>query len=324
MKYSDAGVDISKESGFVKTLLSQIDSSRRGKLSMHFTGLIEFGDYYIAMNTDGVGTKVLVANEMQKWDTVGIDCIAMNVNDTVCVGAKPLAFVDYLAIEKYDLEMARQIGIGLNRGAQIADVVLLGGETATLPEIVNGFDLSGTSIGIVEKDRVITGDRIASGDIIIGIPSSGIHSNGLTLARKVLDLHDEINGVKIGHILLEPTRIYVREIMRVLKKCGDGIHGLVHITGGGLKNMLRLKNMRYVITSPLPPQKIFDVIMERSGEDYQEMYQTFNMGMGFAIIADESCEGAILREIKDARVVGYVENGKGVEIEELGVRYEDY
>ncbi len=324
MKYKDAGVDIDKEGEFIKKLISQLKFKRgiAPNLRKHFTGLVEFGDYYIAMNTDGVGTKVLIANEMKKWDTIGIDCIAMNVNDTICIGAEPIAFVDYLAIDHYDMEMAEQIGKGLNEGAELANVEIIGGETATLPEIINGIDLSGTSIGIVKKENIIKGDKIKKGDLIFGVPSSGVHSNGLTLARKVLNLKDEFEGHKIGEELLKPTRIYVREILSLLKFCKP--HGLAHITGGGLKNILRLKRMKYVIEEPLKPHKIFELIMDAAKVDYEEMYKTFNMGMGFAIIAPEDCEEYVKKVIKDAKVVGYVDEGSEITIPELRVRYENY
>jgi len=326
MRYKDAGVDIDEEGKFIRALVSKVTYTRRDfsplPLRGHFTSLIELGNYYLAMNTDGVGSKVVIANQLRKWDTIGIDCIAMNVNDTICVGAEPIAFVDYLAISQYDEEMAEQIGKGLNEGAKQANVSIVGGETATLPDIINGIDLSGTSIGIVRKDKVITGNEIRSGDLIIGIPSSGIHSNGLTLARKVLDIEEKFENHTIGEELLKPTRIYVREILNVLKKYH--VHGLAHITGGGITNLLRLKKMKYVIDEPLPPQKIFRVIMEFANVDYYEMYRTYNMGMGFVIIAPEEFELPIRREIRDAKVVGYVETGHSVEIPELKLKYEEY
>ncbi len=326
MKYKDAGVDIDRESTFIHKLVSQLTFKRERypplNLPGYFTGLIDMGDYYLAMNTDGVGTKVIVANQMRKWDTIGVDCIGMNVNDTICVGAEPIAFVDYLAISEYDEEIAEQIGRGLNEGAKLANVNIVGGETATIPELVNGLDLSGTSIGIVSKTSLVTGNEISSGDLIMGIPSSGIHSNGLTLARKVLNLEEKIGNHRVGEELLIPTRIYVREVLRVLNKCR--VHGLVHITGGGLKNFMRLKKMHYVIDSPLKPQKIFELIMEQGNVNLEEMYRTYNMGMGFAIILPEECEQEVKREIEDACAVGYVEPGSSVEIPELRVSYSSY
>jgi phosphoribosylformylglycinamidine cyclo-ligase len=181
MDYRQAGVDIDSEAEFIRRLVSQINFERadyrRYASKFGFTVLIEFGDYYIAINTDGVGSKVIVANRMRRWDTVAIDCVAMNVNDTVTVGAEPLAFVDYISLSEYDMEMAEQIGRGFNEAARLANITIVGGETATLPEITNGVDIAGTSIGIVKKNRLISGEKVKEGDMIYGIPSSGIHSN---------------------------------------------------------------------------------------------------------------------------------------------------
>ncbi len=324
MKYSDAGVDIDMETRFIKNLVAQITFERedfkKANLRFGFTGLIEFGDYYIAMNTDGVGSKIIIANKMRKWDTMGIDCIAMNVNDTITVGAEPIAFVDYLSISCYDMDMAEQLGKGLNEGAKLANVTILGGETATLPDITKGMDLAGTSVGIVRKEKIITGEHIKRGDIVIGIPSNGIHSNGLSLARKVFpDPYEVVRGQKIGLELLKPTRIYVRDVMNIIDRCE--IHGMAHITGGGLLNILRLKEMKYIIEEPLKPQWIFEEIANRGNVPLNEMYRTFNMGMGFAIIAPEECETEIKNHVRDAKVVGYVDEGRGVEISELGIKY---
>ncbi len=327
MDYREAGVDIGTEAQFVKRIISQLkfsrDDFRKLPLELGFTGLIEFGDYYLALNTDGVGTKIIVANEMKKWDTIGIDCIAMNVNDTITVGAEPLAFVDYLAIDSYNLKMAEEIGIGLNRGAEEANITIVGGETATVPEITKGADLSGTSMGIVKKNELVSGEAVKEGDIIFGIPSSGIHSNGLTLARKLFpDLHEKVRGKEIGLELLTPTRIYVRDIMELLKIENCKVHGMAHITGGGLLNILRVKDIRYVIEYPMKPQWIFDEIKERGNVSIGEMYRTFNMGMGFAVIAPEECENEIKEIIKDAKAVGHVESGHGVEVPEFNIIFD--
>jgi|Deesub1362A_J573_1020465.scaffolds.fasta_scaffold13765_2 phosphoribosylformylglycinamidine cyclo-ligase len=336
MKYADAGVDIEKEGEFIGALVSALKHVKKGyeplDIGRHFTSLIPFGEYAIAVNTDGVGSKVLVAEAMGEWDTVGIDVVAMNVNDTICVGAEPVAFVDYLAIERYDERAAREIGVGLNRGCELADVTLIGGETATLPEIVRGFDLSGTSVGIVRRDRVITGRDVSEGDVVIGLRSSGIHSNGLTLARKVFrdagyayeDFHAAL-GRKVGEELLIPTEIYVKAVMEVIERVN--VHGLAHITGGGLRNLLRIGSVRYVIDEPFEPQPIFRVIAEMGGVPDEEMYQTFNMGMGFAVVvsADDEKEAlSVLRKYHDAKRVGYVERGKGVFIEPLEIEYSRY
>ncbi|NPA75495.1 MAG: phosphoribosylformylglycinamidine cyclo-ligase [Euryarchaeota archaeon] len=321
MDYREAGVDIDTEAEFIKALVAGLTFKRKdmrtAPLNLGFTGLIEFGEYYLALNTDGVGTKIIIASALRKWDTIGIDCIAMNVNDTITVGAEPVAFVDYLAIDSYDLDMAEQLGRGLNAGAEEANITVLGGETATIPEITKGADLSGTALGIVKKDKLITGEMVKEGDLIYGLPSSGIHSNGLTLARRIFsDLEEKIHGTEIGLELLRPTRIYVREIMSILPECD--VHGMAHITGGGLLNLLRVKKMEYVLDSPLKPQWLFTEIQERGNISDEEMYRTFNMGMGFALIAPEHCE-ELLRKNINARVVGHVERGNGASVPEMGI-----
>ncbi len=333
MKYSDAGVDFEEEGRTIGGIVSALRFKRDGlgapvSLDNGFSGLIDFGDVYLAMATDGVGSKMLIAEAMDRFDTVGIDCMAMNVNDLICIGAEPLAFVDYFAVERHDERIAKEIGIGLNRGAELANVSIIGGETATLPDMIKGYDLAGTALGYVEKDRVITGERISEGDVIIGISSSGPHSNGYTLIRKViqeagLSYEDDFNGRKLGDVLLEPTKIYVREVIPLLKE-GVEIHGMAHITGGGLRNLLRLKKgVGFIIDNPMEAQPIFRAIQEWGDISDEEMYQTFNMGMGFAIIAPEEGVDEILR-IKGSKIVGKVVKGSGVSVPELGIEYREY
>jgi phosphoribosylformylglycinamidine cyclo-ligase len=175
------------------------------------------------MTTDGVGSKVLIANAIKKWDTVGIDCIAMNVNDILAIGAEPIAFVDYLALESHDEAFAAQIGEGLRRGAELSRMSIIGGETATLPDIIKGFDLAGTCLGMVKKDKIITGEKVQIGDVLVGIPSSGVHSNGYSLVRKIVEgsgySYDDPfpynDSRTIGEELLIPTRIYM-EVLDVI------------------------------------------------------------------------------------------------------------
>lgn len=325
LTYAKAGVDIKKESETIESLISQIKTGGRGfgkpiALPGHFTGLIDFGEYALSMCTDSIGSKGMIADAMKKWDTIGIDCVAMNVNDMICIGAKPMAFVDYFAVEKHDKEKAQEIGKGLSKGAEIAGVSIIGGEVATLPEIVKGFDLAGTCLGYVEKSRIITGKDIAIGDAIIGLRSSGIHSNGLTLARKIvkskkLTYNHNFPGteIKIGEELLKPTRIYVKEILDVLEKFE--VKGMAHITGGGLRNLPRLKrNVEFRINSPLKPQEVFPILQKLGNVKDTEMYQTFNMGMGFSIIADKGDAEGILKLLKgkiEAKIVGEVVKGEG-------------
>ena len=313
--YSEAGVDIEEEVKIISALTKNIKNRRAGVgaslgILGHYAGLIEFGDYALVLCTDGVGSKVMIADEIKKWDTIGIDCIAMNVNDIICVGAEPLAFVDYLAIEKLDLKKAEQIGIGLDKGAKLSNISIIGGETATLPDIIRGFDLAGTCLGYVKKDEIISGEKIKPGDAIIGLKSSGIHSNGLTLARKLFkengyDYHDKLpysdNEITIGEALLEPTKIYVKEILSIIKKFD--VHGLAHITGGGWRKIERLKNdVAFKITNPLEPQEIFKAIQKVGKITDEEMQRTFNMGIGFLIVVEKKIAKEVVSHLKEYKV----------------------
>ncbi len=294
--YSESGVDISLEEITVSALISKLKETLNYRdiitESGHFAALVKLGDRAIAMSTDGVGSKILVAEMMEKYDTVGIDCIAMVVNDILCVGAEPIAMVDYLAVEKPNPEIAEQIGQGLKEGCYQAKVAMIGGETASLPEIVSNFDLAGTGIGIVDVDSIITGKDIKPGDILIGIESSGIHSNGLSLARKVFFQENLFNiddklpkypEISIGQELLKPTIIYVKPIMELIKSDVE-VHGLAHITGGGFSNLKRLKKgVGYDIETLPDPNPIFQTI-HSLGVPLKEMYRVFNMGIGFVVI----------------------------------------
>ncbi len=297
LTYADSGVDIHQENRSIEAMKAVLKSRRKGFGAPmteigHYAGLLDMGSFALAMTTDGVGSKVLIANAISKWDTVGIDCIAMNVNDLYAIGAEPIAFVDYLAVEKVDPERAAQIAVGLARGAEISNMTIVGGETASLPEIIRGFDLAGTAIGVVDKDKVVTGEKIREGDVLVGVPSSGLHSNGYTLARRIIaeskyTYFDAMPGgdKSIGEELLTPTRIYP-EIVELVKKCD--VHGLAHITGSGLLKLRRISGLGFEITDPLEPQPVFRFLQEQGNVDDEEMYRTFNMGMGFLIALDES------------------------------------
>jgi len=338
MTYRESGVDIKKEEKAIKEILSNIKSTRKGigkPLGGHYAGMIEFGDYALVLCTDGVGSKVKIAEKLKKYDTVGIDCIAMNVNDAICVGAEPLSFVDYLAIDDPKPKITKEIGKGLSEGAKQANISIIGGETASLPEIINGFDLAGTCLAYVKKKDIITGEKIKPEDIIIGLKSSGIHSNGYTLARKIIEktklsytdsFPEKIyKNKKIGEILLTPTQIYVKETIELLKKIKP--HGIAHITGGGLLNLKRLnKNVKYVIDNPFQPQDIFKFLEKKGNIEDKEMYKTFNMGMGLAIILDKKDEKKALKILKKhskvkIKKVGKISKGKGVELKSLNLKY---
>lgn len=310
--YKSSGVDIKVEEKSISALVSVIKETlqfRKGKIGEaigdigSYSGFIEFGEYALSLATDGVGSKVLVAQKLKKYDTVGIDVIAMNVNDVICNGATPIAFVDYIALENTSEYMLNEIAKGLLEGAKQSDMPIIGGETATLPDIIKGegegFDLAGTCLGVVKKDRIISGKEIIPGDIIIGIASSGVHSNGLTLARKALGEEDYPE-------LLIPTRIYVKQILDLIENVK--VKGMAHITGSGLLNLKRLKNgMGFELELPEPPV-VFKKIMD-TGVEIEEMYRTFNMGTGFmVIVSKEEVDKAliILNKYYHSYVIGTV------------------
>lgn len=315
LTYAKAGVDIEKENKAIAALAKQLTYKRKGLGAPltdvgHYAGLIDFGEYALALTTDGVGSKVLIANEMKKWNTVGIDCIAMNVNDLLAMGIEPLAFVDYIAIHEPNDEIMRQLGEGLAKGAEISRMTIVGGETATLPDIIKGFDLAGTCLGMVKKDRIITGERIEIGDAIIGLPSNGVHSNGYSLVRRIIkdsgysyqDLFPYNKDTTIGDELLIPTRIYM-EILDAASKFD--IHGLAHITGSGLMKLHRVTKYGFNITDPLPPQPIFKFLQEEGEVEDLEMYKTFNMGMGFVAVLPQS-EAKDASKMLGGQVVGEI------------------
>lgn len=311
--YSEAGVDIDASERATEALIAQIKGvNRKGdgepiKLDNGFAGLVKLGDGALAMCTDGVGSKLLLAEEMDSIHTVGIDCVAMNTNDLICVGAEPLSFVDYVALDKPDEELMAKIGMGLAEGCKQSNCTLSGGETAILPELVHGFDIAGTSVGYVKQDKIIDGTKIAEGNVLIGLKSSGPHSNGYTLIRKLFDGNKEL-----GKKLVEPTRIYVKEVMELINQVN--VNGIAHITGGGLDNISRVNdNFQYVIDNPLPVPSVFDWLQEKGSIETKEMYRTFNMGMGMIIIVDKAEANKSVSILgKHAQVVGSVENGEGV------------
>ena len=311
--YSEAGVDIDASERATEALIAQIKGvNRKGdgeaiKLDNGFAGLVKLGEGALAMCTDGVGSKLLLAEEMNSIHTVGIDCVAMNTNDLICVGAEPLSFVDYVALDKPDEELMAKIGMGLAEGCKQSNCTLSGGETAILPELVHGFDIAGTSVGYVKQDKIIDGTKIAKGNVLIGLKSSGPHSNGYTLIRKLFDGDKEL-----GKKLVEPTRIYVKEVMELINQVN--VNGIAHITGGGLDNISRINdNFQYVIDNPLPVPSVFDWLQEKGNIETKEMYRTFNMGMGMIIIVNKAeAEKSVSILGKHAQVIGSVENGKGV------------
>jgi phosphoribosylformylglycinamidine cyclo-ligase len=344
--YAAAGVDTDQADEGVGALVSVLRTIETGKPSRsvvpsgHYASVLRVTDELgIAIATDGVGSKLVVAEQADRLETVGIDCVAMNVNDLICVGAEPIALVDYLAVEEVDAARLARIGVGLKIGAEAAGCEIPGGELAVLPELIRGhpspqgFDLCATAIGTVAIKDIILGDRIAAGDAIIGVPSSGLHSNGYTLARRALqeqgglslkDTPAELGGASVADALLEPTVIYVRAVLDLLRSSVD-VRGLSHITGGGLTNILRLGG-GYAIEDPLPVTPIFDLVARLGDVETAEMWEVFNMGCGLVAIvpeADADDAAAILAgHHPGARRVGTVTDQVGtITVPELGLSF---
>jgi phosphoribosylformylglycinamidine cyclo-ligase len=268
-----------------------------------FASVVDIGGGLgLALCTDGVGSKVLIAEMLDRYDTIGIDCVAMNVNDAICVGAEPVSFLDYVAIERATPRVLEQIAQGLYRGAELADVAIVGGEISQIPDIIKGhapgqgLDLVGMCAGIVPVDRIILGEQVAPGDVIIGIRSSGVHSNGLTLARRALfdegklPVDQYVSDLRrsVGEELLEPTHIYVRPVVDLLDRQRVPVRALVHITSDGFLNLARIRaTVGFQLDSLPEPQPIFDLIRRSGNVPAREMYRVFNMGIGFCLIVPD-------------------------------------
>jgi phosphoribosylformylglycinamidine cyclo-ligase len=308
--YAAAGVDTTQADRAVDALVSVLSTIEPGRPSAsvlpsgHYASVLRVApNLGIAMSTDGVGSKLVVAEQAGRLETVGIDCVAMNVNDLVCVGAEPIALLDYLAVEQADPDALARIAAGLKAGAEAAGVEIPGGELAVLPELIRGhpspggFDLCATAFGTVALDAIVTGADARPGDAIVGLPSSGLHSNGYTLARRALleegglaldDRPAELGGASVADALLEPTVIYVRAVLALLRS-GVPVHGLAHITGGGLRNLLRLAGDRlgFAIEEPLPVPAICSLVARHGDVPPTQMWEVFNMGCGFVALVPE-------------------------------------
>jgi phosphoribosylformylglycinamidine cyclo-ligase len=305
VNYSRAGVNTVKEEAALAGLLRWVGKTmafgrHRPALDFgYFASVLDLGNGTgLALSTDGVGTKLIVAEMLDKYDTIGIDCVAMNVNDVLCVGAEPLCMLDYIAVQEAEPEFLEQIGKGLYEGARQANISIPGGEIAQVRELIKGeregrgFDLAGACVGLVPMDRIIVGQAIQPGDAVLGLRSSGIHSNGLTLAREVFfkkakyrpDQHVAELGRTIGEELLTPTRIYVREILDLLR-AGLDIKALSHITSDGLLNLTRVQApVSYILESLPAPQPVFSLLQRIGGVSDEEMFQVYNMGIGFCLV----------------------------------------
>jgi phosphoribosylformylglycinamidine cyclo-ligase len=328
--YARSGVDQLLSGNAVAALVDVLAGIRTGRPSRaalasgHYANVLRIDDTRgIALSCDSVGSKVIVCEQLGRYDTIGIDLFGMNANDVICVGADPIALLDYIAVEEANPEVLEQIGIGLRAGAELAGVEIPGGELAVLPEVVrghpspHGFDLVGFCVGLVDLDAVITGSSIEPGDAVVGIPSSGIHSNGLSLARAVLtDLDEELDTQTMGDLLLEPTVIYVKAIRELLESKVE-VRGLAHITGDGFLNLLRLEaHAGYRIDAPLPVPPVFVHIAERGGVEDAELYEVFNMGVGFCVVVPHSDADAAVtlldRHHPGTAVIGHTTTATGV------------
>ena len=335
--YKKAGVDITEIKKSQRAIGRLIESThnlqKKAKMTHgfgHYAGIVEIpGGKLLATHTDGVGTKVIISNLLKKYDTIGIDCIAMNVNDIICIGATPISFVDYIAANKNDQRIFKQIVSGLVKGAKKSSMPIVGGETAIMTDLIAGkgfgFDLAGMVVGMLSKKEMVLGDKIKPNDVIIGIKSSGLHSNGYSLARKALlskySVKDKIKGVgNLGEALLQPTEIYVKPVLESLKKCK--INGLAHITGGSFTKLLRLKQIGYHLDN-MPKTPPLMQLIEDTGVKNEEMYKTFNMGVGFCMITPENQVKGIHKIFAKHKMksyeIGRISKNKGVFINKLKI-----
>ncbi|ACA54657.1 phosphoribosylformylglycinamidine cyclo-ligase [Clostridium botulinum] len=329
VSYKEAGVNI--EEGYKSVDLIKKHASKtftKGVLNNlgSFAGMFELPKYknpVLVSGTDGVGTKLDIAFRMKKYNTVGIDCVAMCVNDILCHGAKPLFFLDYIACGKLEAEVAAQLVEGVSNGCIQSECALIGGETAEMPGFYRDgeYDIAGFAVGIAEKDEIIDGSKIEDGDILIGIASSGPHSNGYSLIRKLVeDLHKDFAGDKIGNTLLAPTKIYVKPVMKLLEKYN--IKGMAHVTGGGfyenIPRMFKDDFTAVINKKSYPIPNIFNHLMSLGVEE-NHMYNTFNMGIGFVLCVNEKDGENIIKDLiemgEKGYKIGYVKKGdKSVEL----------
>lgn len=328
LTYEKAGVSIDKGNqlvSIIKKMTQGMRFVRGGSKVGGFAAVADFPKGYkrpqMVLATDGVGTKILLCKEMKKFDTVGIDLVAMSVNDILTLGAEPYLFLDYYATSKLDVAVSKDILKGIVQGCKESNVALVGGETAEMPNVYapGDFDLAGFCVGVLEKGKEVVGQKIKPGDIVIGLPSSGVHSNGFSLVRKILStqkisFHHALAGTKRtwGQVLLTPTKLYVKDVLPLVKK--DLIKGMSHITGGGLpENVVRVLPQGVCATIDTKAWKkpaVFTELQELGKVPQDDMYRTFNMGIGFVLIASEKKCKSILQAIPKAKRIGIIEKSK--------------
>ena len=335
--YAAAGVDITAGYEGVRLMKPFVE---RTKIPGVVSGIGGFGGLFapdfsgmtepvLVSGTDGVGTKLRLAQLLDKHDTIGIDCVAMCVNDIICCGARPLFFLDYIAIGKNEAEKVASIVSGVAEGCVQSGCALIGGETAEHPGVMdpNDYDVAGFAVGVVDKPKIIDGSRVREGDALIGLTSSGVHSNGFSLVRKVFDIEhaglktpmDELDGKSLGEVLLAPTKLYVKPLLALLEG-GIDLHGASHITGGGffenVPRMLPQGFEAHFYAAALPRLPIFELIAKRGNVSEHDMYNTFNMGLGMVLAvpaeeADRALELLHAAGEPDAAAVGSVHPGNG-------------
>ena len=340
--YARSGVDRSRISSGLAALLAEVtyrpprSAGRPVKAPGHYAGMIRIGRETIAVTTDTVGTKVKLAAELDRWEEVGEDIVGVNVNDLASVGARTSGLVDTILCPTPDPDALRGIGRGLNRGLRAARCALLGGETAVVPEIVDGIDLGATAFGFFPPGRQpVLGARIRPGDRLIGVPSSGLHANGFTLVRRLLreravDLLRPRTGATrpVGEELLTPTRIY-SSVGDVLAET-SATHGLAHLSGGGVRNLVRLHpKVRFVLDRWPEVPGLFRWVQQLGALSDEEMFQTFNMGVGFVLVVSATRMAETRRRLaragaSDSVEIGHVEKGSGVAVPGFGLRFEGY
>ena len=338
LTYAKAGVDSRHVREAHRLLASRLESTfktRKGRVGWplfpigHYAGLVHLGHgRVLSLHTDSVGTKVLVAQMMGKYDTIGIDCVAMCVNDLICTGAEPISFLDYMAMSKPDSNIVEEVAVGLVKGAREAEIAIVGGETAIVPDLLSekgGFDLVGFAAGFCMKEGLILGNRVVAGDALIGVSSSGIHSNGLSLARRVLLKKHRLKDTpaplerSVGEELLEPTRIYVKPVRELMDKAE--IHGIAHVTRTSflkLERVLRSGTLGANLDGLPEPPGIFRLISKEGHISDDEMYRTFNMGIGLVVVSPSGQADRIIHFFKkhrqEAMRIGTVQKKTGIRI----------
>jgi len=315
--YKDSGVDIKSASIFKSKIKTLVRQSFRKEVLTDIGG---FGSFFkleknqyrnpvLVSSSDGVGTKLVIAKLANQHDTVGIDAVAMNVNDILCTGAEPLFFLDYVAFSKVKEDVLVDVVSGINKGCIESGCSLIGGETAQMPGMYQEgeYDIAGFCVGVVEKDKIINGDKIQAGDELIGIASSGLHSNGYSLVRKVLGAAEL---KRMSAELLKPTRIYVKPVLKILQQSGQSVHGISHITGGAfydkISRILPKDIDARIDKNSWSVPEIFRLIQNKGNVEDREMYHTLNMGIGMVLIVEKKASPMIIKKLAELKLKSWI------------------